>query len=216
MTLIEVLRKLASCAPSHMKDKTLAGPGLLAQVEPGWYYASDTRCILFVACDERMHWGFPRCGEKQAVHIRPMLEAKPQEWVDVYAGALKGLCQSSAWLESCPSCKGTSKESPYVTCTFCDDDGVVMPEPILARVLDQPVDLVYVGRVLEAFPEDVIKIGVATHPAIKNGTMLILEAPGKRAAIMGMTLHLNAPDQAEKWAAATRFPAPLVENYSHA
>ncbi len=116
-----------------------------------WTVATDGRALVALR-EAVLEFGYP-VGElaentekqlsdkmKYTGQTRPVDLAELKEW----AGEV-------VWAEPCPACKGISRNNEYVSCSFCDGDGDVTPEPRRGWLYGVPIDRRRLACALEHF-----------------------------------------------------------------
>lgn len=207
-----MLRRVAGHA-FNMTAKKLAGPWLINDLpeKPGqrgdaYAVATDGKVIVWVA-DPLVSktWIYPLTNReddeddeddkaiKQALlpHFAPDSELSP-----AWEGALSDLrqhCGNAIWTVPCSECDGRSKNSAYVSCTFCDDDGDMIPDAKPGYVCGVPLDLGCLARVLEPF-DSFAPIQIVPETLRESGDRRLWIINWHfRLALMGMRVATN-PD----------------------
>lgn len=208
--LNETFQRLAKQGErSRKKIAEQAGPWLYTEPGPGrsWGVATDAKRMLWVATT--------------ALLMRPNIKPMPKEsaklfgkyfWpeeenlVSVDLTALRTFAGPAVWSEDCPECKGTSRDSDYVVCSFCESDGEITPEARYGWLLGAPIDLTLLAPLLPVFRDDVPFHAVVEKrkPEEKKDDLppiFFLIQSDRHAVIVGMT-----PKDKEEWEKAPRFP----------
>lgn len=210
----EMLRKIADRAYGE-KTKKLAGPYVVDDpIEPckSWAVASDGKIIVWTR-----DWQptlIPTLIDEKAMTMIRSLFAPPRGCVPTWEGRLDELrtfCGAPHWSDPCPECEGRSKASEYVFCSYCDNDGEVLPDARCGFVCGIGVNLIYLANVLERFPTDAIVHVVPDvredgHKAGKGSRVWVI-GRDFRVCLMCMTVAKSPADELfEVWKTAPSFP----------
>lgn len=116
--LKRLLRKVET---THPKYAYLSSPLVVTIGGEAWTVVTNNVGVLYLAgATPDVPVADPEAAAVLAKHFEP----EPREHLAVVSlDALKTWCEPPVWTEPCPACKGTSADSEYVTCTFCDDGG---------------------------------------------------------------------------------------------
>ena len=195
----DILVKLAENYP--YRNKHFAGPYVLRN--PGgraaerWLVACDARIILWLRLGVGEEAGLPEPPDPVVkVELLGLFQPTEGPRLPVSVQALREFVGKGEWKETCPACKGTSKNSDFVSCSFCDDDGVVSPDCRHGWIADVPINLNLVACALDAFDADA-KIFLQKE-TLKHGESLWLLHEKTRAGIMAVSLD-RMPDEAPRF-----------------
>lgn len=210
----EMLRKIADCAFGE-KAKKYAGPYVVDDpVEPSkaWAVASDGKVIVWTRDWQPIR--IPGLFEDKTLTVLRELFSPPRELLPAWEerlSELRAFCGAPHWSDPCPECKGLSKTSYYVMCSFCDNDGEVFPDARCGYVCGIPVNLIYLANVLEHFPADAI---VQIIPDIREegfemdkGSRVWVMNRDFRVCLMTLAVAKHETDDLfEAWKTAPSFP----------
>ncbi len=208
MSKIEyALKKLSSNFVG--KDKSLAGPVEIMWPTAGvWTCATDGRGMLWVRGS--LHPETPvAVPDGEGKKLSPLFELPSGEQHLVDLAALRAFAGQAVWMEECPACKGTSKASEHVSCSFCDDDGEMIPECRYGWLYGVLIDCSRLACLLSPFDDDKrVALIVHEYRGFKNVLEHRLHVAGEnwRVVLMGMTPQTPGLDDYEKQQAAPRHP----------
>ena len=93
-----------------------------------WAFATDGKVISFVEIGLDDACPFPRCPEKFVAKAKMFMEPSTPPVRSLPTDKLKEWAAKPEFSQPCPACLGRSKESEFVSCSFCDDDGTMSPD----------------------------------------------------------------------------------------
>lgn len=201
--VIETLKRLAAGLPDASPKAHARGPHLLYPA-PGeaWAAATDARGLLLVRAAPYA-LAYPDAPQKARDALAPFLAAPPGSAWEGPLSQLRSWCGPAVWGAMCPECGGASKRSDYVSCTFCDDDGTVSPEPRPGWLLNTPCDRSRLACLVGPFEGGPVSAAAGPVPSLpQSGTVLWVWGADWRAVLMGMTPPRDEPE----WRDAPRFP----------
>lgn len=218
------LTRLAKNAPDNQKAQELSGPYVVSVTDDVWAIATDSRGMLWAKKGLENTIFDTLTVPPKAIKDKLTALFAPGERSSLLAsgiavGRIKEFCGPAAWNEECPACKGTSAPSEYVSCTFCEGDGVMAADDRYGYFYDIPLDRNRLAQLLEPFNTDspydaetLVDIHASVLATTKDHQKTIwLIHRAFRAILISMSPNLIEQEEAAKWAAATRFPQAPVE-----
>lgn len=209
----DMLRRLAGQAFGET-TKQLAGPFLVDNLPDTYAVATDAKVIVW-AKDWQPTLIPALKDDQQDIRAKLLMHFAPPKHLQASLpgrlAELRDFCGDPVHSISCPECKGASQESDYVSCSFCEGDGNVLPEPRPGFVYGISLNLNYLACVLEPFSGDTL-IRIIPDPreegmAIDQGSRLWIIAPEFRVVIMTLKAVTNPNhDDFELWREAPLFP----------
>lgn len=181
----------------------LSGPSLVGLEKETHAVATDGRVIVWTKRFSE-HWDWPAPSEEAKKKLLRFFTppSLPAAWTGELR-ALKEFCPEALWFEDCPECRGASAKSEYVSCTFCEGDGNMLPDAVCGYVVGVPLDLQLLANILAPFDGSAM---VQLIPEPDEPRLWIIH-PDFRIIQQGMTeLRLPGGECCEAWQKAERFP----------
>lgn len=205
MNVSETLVKLAKQGP-HASKKELYGPWLIEMNGTLYAVATDSRGMIWSnQLDEKTF--IPMiCDDKTVDKFKNLFSCTSNSSYICTIGQLKRFTGGHIWKETCPACNGSSADSEYVSCSFCDDDGWVSPGPRFGFLCDVACDLNRLACLLEPFPDDAsVHIHIGKPPLAKENDNQAIWVIGDTFRVVLMCM-MPIREDGEKWQEAPRYP----------
>ncbi len=205
--IAETLKKLAANgSDAGQRIKPLAGPWIVEAGGKELAVATDGRAMLWATeIPPATAW---QTDETAKQKLLSLFDPPPCDKTTGTLNNLKTFLGKPIWAVECPACKGTSKVSDYVSCTFCEGEGVMQSDSMPGIVCGVRIDRNRLACLLEPFVDDAeIIICHGARPG-NNRTEVMVWVLGEtfRAVLAQMTPDMADEEVAAEWENAPSFP----------
>lgn len=185
-------------APQARRGPIAKQPWRLPAPWEGWSVATDA-CVLVAVREQVADLEFLPQDEGAGKLLGFLQPSSPVLWEGASAD-LAEWCGPPVWFEVCPECRGTSRSSPYVCCSYCDGAGPQSLAPRPGLLCGLRIDRNLLARGLHYLAPAVCQL----HSPGAEDLPLHIVAPAWRVALMSMSAAPGIPSK-EYWDGAPRF-----------